>query len=211
MVSKLVKVPKKLRRKDLELRLPSGPRFQDRTGIIFNGQEVLGLAGFVGVYAMWLIRCQTCHKKQLIRSNYFCRKEGCINCRKERAKVHRTGLYQRYAKIRAGGLLCKSWLDYDQFVQDVGEIKPPHVCLKRKNLTKPFGPDNFYWCKVGWEKILLEKDGELLSMAELARRLNISRQALDQRIKSYPEASLESLLFKRGEYFREQKHVGTKS
>lgn len=42
----------------------------------------------------------------------------------------------------------ESWSDFDFFVRDVGE-KPKGAKLRRIDIKKPWGPDNFYWHKIG--------------------------------------------------------------
>jgi hypothetical protein len=65
---KLANIPKQLMRPDLERRLPlSYDRFIDLTGQKFARCEVLGLAGYVRGYTVWLCQCK-CGKRFLART-----------------------------------------------------------------------------------------------------------------------------------------------
>lgn len=55
-------------------------------------------------------------------------------------------LYTRWNKAMAAGKLCERWADFWVFVEDVGDS---NGCTKmlRRDLTRPLGPDNFYWAE----------------------------------------------------------------
>jgi Recombination endonuclease VII len=54
--------------------------------------------------------------------------------------------YFRWCKLHGDGKLCERWDDFWTFVADVGD---GNGCKKilRRDQTRPYGPDNFYWAE----------------------------------------------------------------
>ena len=46
-----------------------------------------------------------------------------------------------------GTAICEAWKDFAQFVKDAGEKPEPEAQFRRRDFSKPFGPDNAYWRK----------------------------------------------------------------
>lgn len=64
-----------------------------------------------------------------------------------------------YYRNRARGIVvCERWLDFDNFVEDIGE-KPKSGYFHRTDTNKSFSPDNCYWdvWKVGKVKLACNK------------------------------------------------------
>src|SRR6185295_2091817 len=69
-------------------------------------------------------------------------------------------LYYTWNERKNQNLLCEEWLNFDTFVEDVGN-RPNNCKLKRLNDAELFSPSNFKWHEYSQKKIG-EKDNEYL-------------------------------------------------
>lgn len=77
-----------------------------------------------------------------------------------------------YLHRRKGEQLCAAeWLtDFDRFVADVGEQPSPEHRLKRRDINRLIGPDNFAWVKPEFNRLPGETQREANNRAERAKR-----------------------------------------
>lgn len=77
-----------------------------------------------------------------------------------------------YLHRKKGEQLCADeWLhDFDRFVADVGERPSPDHRLKRRDLNRLIGPDNFMWVKPEFNRLPGETQRQANNRAERARR-----------------------------------------
>jgi hypothetical protein len=210
----LVDLPKSLRH-GIDRRLPRGGRFNDLSGREFGHRVVVGFAGFRGRFAAWLCRCK-CGKLnvvegvQLVRGrNQSC---GCLgrlspearsmqsilNSIKSRCYRRSDLSYRRYGALGIG--VCKRWLDSTEaFAADMGPRPSQEHHLLRRDPTGDFTPENCYW-GVGQDARSLQQrrhirmihfNGRTLNLAQWAKELGISREAMRQRLNRCVELGLD--------------------
>ena len=77
-----------------------------------------------------------------------------------------------YLHRKKGEQLCApEWLtDFDRFVADVGERPSPEHRLKRRDLNRLIGPDNFMWVKPEFNRLPGETQRQANNRAERAKR-----------------------------------------
>jgi hypothetical protein len=187
---KLAKIPKALMRPDLERRLPlSFDRFMDLTGQKFARCEVLGLAGYVRGYTVWLCRCN-CGKRFVTRTVTLRHRKtgcGCADGRNQRHGHSESIEYSIWRRLRNDhrAQLCKRWQVFANFLKDMGPRPGRSHFLVRVDRGKPYSKSNCKWSnqKRGkWGK-LYSFSGEHLTLTEWAERLGMSRHGLEKRIK----------------------------
>lgn len=61
--------------------------------------------------------------------------------------AHSHPLYDswRWLCRRHLGLVVERWFDFWKFVKDAGERPTPRHRIRRVDINRPYGPDNFYW------------------------------------------------------------------
>lgn len=203
----LVDVPTELMRPDLERRLPTGSQFKDLTGYSANGVELLGFAGWLGIYSTYLAKCD-CGDLFLTRGPQFVSKPR--RCGKHRGNfVHgHTGhpLYYTYAGMitrcvnpkcsgykHYGGRgikVCSRWLQsFDNFLEDIGERPSPAHSIDRKDNDGDYEPSNCRWAtrveqaqNKGDYNRWFELNGERMVMADWADRVGVTRERMRQRV-----------------------------
>lgn len=85
-----------------------------------------------------------------------------------------------YWRSRQPNGLAEEWKDFWRFVADVGE-RPPGHRLHRKDLTKPYGPDNFEWRPLRTDVSTATKQGRAEWMR--AYRIQNPRRFKDAELK----------------------------
>lgn len=185
----LVRVPKRLLRSDLERRLPLRlERFLDLTGKKLSRCQIIGLAGFIRGYTVWLCRCK-CGQLYLARTNALLHRVSSCGCTRERhgdsgSPEHRIwhGIRSYYAHE-----VCPRWSSYHHFLTEVGRRPKRTFVLGRLDRLVPFQPGNVKWmpkrdAKLNYKMTRYTYGGETLSHREWADRIGISFERLRQRI-----------------------------
>lgn len=99
---------------------------------------------------------------------------------------------------------CEQWNDFRTFYNDVRDLYFDGACLRRKDKTLPFQPDNIMFltkeqCAALQEKIELEYDGERLTLKQLADKYGKSVAAIRNRYhkRNIRKYSIEEIIFGR--------------
>jgi hypothetical protein len=210
----LAKVPKSLL-VGIDRRLPRGNRFKDLTGKHCSGCVIIGLAGYKGQLAAWLCRCNC--GKPFVRAGAALDREGRKGCgcgiqRKSAVPAYirsvfksmKSRCYSRgnpsYPWYGACGIkICKRWLEsVETFYADMGPRPSPKHLVARRNPSGDYTPNNCYW---GTRKDIQQSrtvhityNGTTMSMADWAKELGISRQAMAQRVKKCEQRRLDITL-----------------
>lgn len=193
---KLVAIPKRLMRADLERRLPApnGRTFLNLTGRRFERCTAIGFAGFLGPNAAWLCRCN-CGQLFVTRSLTVAHRPtgcgcGCASGRVKRygaSKLREYGPWYRMLRNHPGQV-CRRWLNFANFWADVGPLPKSKKVLGRHNLRRPYGPNNAGWMSRGnaspskGAKLYLHA-GRSLAMKDWAKRIGITTERLRQRVE----------------------------
>lgn len=108
-------------------------------------------------------------------------------------------LYRKWRTITRkdlGKSICLEWKDFIRFVQDVGEIPSKSHSLRRRDVSKPYSPDNYYWAAplgVGEERkkvlrdrmrIKRELDPEYVKSMSLKKNYGITIEEYNELSKS---------------------------
>ena len=191
---KLVPIPKRLLRPDLQRRLPAArkDRFRDLTGQKFKHLEVIGFAGFLNRDAAWLCQC-ACGQRCIARTLTIAHRDPTCGCRGAGFQRHGGSHLSEYSAWRNlcrlyADQLCERWRDFKLFRRDVGARPKRSHIIGRVDRNKPFAPGNARWMSrkeagvVRGPKLYYTHAGETLSYQAWARRLGISFEGLRQRI-----------------------------
>jgi hypothetical protein len=187
---KLVRLPARLARPDLERRLPRNTTdFRDLTGRKFDRCTVVGLAGVLGQVAAWLCRCK-CGTLFVTRANSLGhRPTGCGCGRATQRGRSGTPEYVAWHEMRRehAGEICRKWQRFSQFLEDVGPRPGIGYVLGRVDSCRPYSPGNVkWWTKRDFNRhvrgILIRHGSQTLCIADWARRVGISHQGMHHRI-----------------------------
>lgn len=139
-------------------------------------------------------------------------------CQKHYARSHRHGhvedtrpadwgkrekhpLYIQWCRMNQThkGSVCSEWLDFWQFVSDVGERPSEHHMLVRKNVGKPYAADNFWWrerlpagagkkasneAKAAYMREYRAKNSEYFKSRDMEKRFGISLDEYGERLSA---------------------------
>jgi hypothetical protein len=198
---RLVKLPAGLWREGLRARLPRNGNFRDRTGENIDASRVLGYAGTINSFSVWLCRCH-CGNRFLATSSELNRRRVDCGCRR-RTAVSKTRLYKLWHGVvsrchnkrdrsypRYGGQgirVCRSWRrSLDEFLTDMGPPPSNQHVLERLDKRRDYEPANCRWATrsaVSRSRAeLIEHAGQKLTAGQWARRLGLSQQAMSRRI-----------------------------
>lgn len=98
---------------------------------------------------------------------------------------------------------CEEWKDYRTFFNDVFPSYIPGLVLRRKDIYKPWSPQNFMWVRAEEAgavraKVVIEYNGEALTIVQWGERLSIPYNQIKQRYyKHKNDFSSEEILFGR--------------
>lgn len=103
--------------------------------------------------------------------------------------MRETPTYRIWITSKRKHKFCDRWLSFVNFISDIGERLSPKHRLVRIDPNGIYEPANCKWGTVGelarsskrCRKFIV--DGKIITAAELARRLGMSRQAIHCRIK----------------------------
>lgn len=94
--------------------------------------------------------------------------------------------FQHYGARGIG--VCKRWLSFDKFIQDMGS-KPRGMTLERKNNARGYSPSNCVWASVGAQNrnrrgnTLLTFRGRTLTLVEWSEIVGIKDCTLSERLR----------------------------
>lgn len=212
-VAKLIRLPNRLVRDDLERRLPLRlERFRDLTGREFKRCTVVGLAGFIGTYSVWLCRCN-CGALFLARANVLpSRAMGC-GCGGGKLQRHGDTYSVEYSawthmKNNHPKEVCARWRSYRNFLKDIGRRPGTGYALDRIDKSRPYEPGNVRWlpdaeARPRRRSIYFTYKGRTLNISGWARQLGISHQAMVKRVqrcKQYDAPLTEALTTPAGQF-----------
>jgi hypothetical protein len=192
-ITNLARLPKRLRRPDLERRGPLRlENFRDLTGREFKRCTVIGLAGFIGTYSVWLCRC-CCGTLFLARTNSLSIRVmgcGCGGGKHQRHGDTKTVEYRAWANMTSYYRkdVCDRWQIYRNFLKDLGRRPGAGFALDRIDKSRPFEPGNDRWLRAEEaiprrRSIYITHDGRTLNISGWARVLGISHQAMNKRVQ----------------------------
>jgi hypothetical protein len=195
---RLVRIPRRLMRPDLQRRLPASNQFDDITGRTVGSCTVIGLAGFLHQYSVWLCRCQ-CGRLFLRRaiglkhrSPKYC---DCSNRHRVAGTVEYGIWFQLLKRHRTEPCVCQRWTNYLDFRRDVGRRPRAGLSLVRIDSERPFEPGNFRWVPTPHarrgEYTAISHAGLSLNMSQWADRIGISRERMRQRIAKCKRCSVD--------------------
>ncbi len=163
-------------------------RIIDLTGKTFGQLLVLAYAGSLKNNTYWTCECLGCgsirdYRGGNLRSGLSTACHHCPAKSRKRggSKVEQPG-YRSWRRISTSGEVCKRWLSYERFIEDMGEPPEGKLVLARLDSTKPYRPGNCTW-SAGFNEKVLTHNGETLSVSAWARNLGLSHQTLSARLK----------------------------
>jgi hypothetical protein len=210
---KLARLPKHLRRPDLERRGPLRlEKFLNLTGRKYERCSVIGLTGFIRGYSVWLCRCN-CGTQFLIRTNILQSKRvgcGCADGKFDRHGGSQSVEYRAWQSMiqRGREAVCARWHRYRNFLADVGQKPGPRYMLIRLDKARQYEPGNVQWLPTAEgsgrrRSIYITHNGRTLNISGWASELGISHQAMAKRVqrcKRYGAPLSEALTTARDEF-----------
>lgn len=165
--------------------------------------------------AMWRCKCE-CGNESIVRSNSLrsgkTRSCGCLQ-RETRKIVNTThgytgtSTYRSWAHMKArclthtdkdfkhygarGVTLCKRWLKFENFLEDMGK-KHGRLTIERRDNNKGYFPDNCIWAtqkeqtRNSRHNRIIRYKGESRLLIDWANILGIGRSTLAYRLNHYP-------------------------
>lgn len=91
-----------------------------------------------------------------------------------------------------GITVCSDWNYFEKFLKDMGPRPSPKHSLERKNNDLGYGPQNCKWatrkeqCNNTRKVVRLTLRGVTMTKSQWAKKLKISRAALDRRLAKWP-------------------------
>ena len=110
-------------------------------------------------------------------------------CLKQRCNNKKDSAYKDYGG--RGIKVCKQWLDFENFLADMGE-KPERLTIERRDNGKGYAPDNCYWAtykeqnRNRRDNRLIRYQGKTQCLSAWGEELQISDNILWKRLKKYP-------------------------
>lgn len=116
---------------------------------------------------------------------------GCVEClrRKTYQRICWDNMMARcynpkhdlYRRCGGRGIkVCERWLDYENFVVDIGERPAPHTEFRRRDIDGDYTPENCRWTGERPPRHRLDFNGEIVSQAEACRRLDITTRGFQR-------------------------------
>jgi len=187
---KLVRIPKRLMRTDLERRLPQNGKSLDLAGREFKLCRAVGFAGYLNGNSAWLCKCK-CGKLFITRTINILHRPtacGCGGGTMQRHGASGTPENDSWRVMLATypNDVCERWKTFTKFRADMGR-RPNGYVLSRRDRSKPYAPGNAVWvtrsqAMKGKKCTRLTYHGKSLSMREWAVQIGISYERLRQRI-----------------------------
>ncbi len=131
-----------------------------------------------------------CLRKEVLTKHGYC---GTITYESwhqmiQRCTNHNHKSYYFYGD--RGITICKRWLKFKNFLEDMGEC-PPGLTLERENNKKGYSPENCYWATKKQQmrntrrNRLITYDGKTQCIAAWAEKYDISYDTLYSRLYKY--------------------------
>lgn len=182
-------------------------KLRDITGMTFGRLKAIRRDG-KGSPTKWMCLCQ-CGKSHVVTMQPLVegRVKSCGCLQKDR--IHRmikSPEYNTWASMRSrcrnetrkeypayggrGITYCERWESFKNFYEDMGE-RPEGYSIERIDVNGDYEPDNCEWIPLEDQCLNTRKrkimyNGKRIILAREAAKLNISRQALHQRLKTWP-------------------------
>jgi hypothetical protein len=170
--SRLIKTPKPP--EVLNLR---GKRVRKWTVLEYAGKEVRRLSGRTCERHWWLCLCNHGHEKTIEHTLLTGRKpDPCPQCRKE---LHGSQgkLLTLWRYLLSQRQLSETWLDFETFCREIGELPTGKASIRRYDASQPHGPDNTYW-------VLYQKGSFPPNRLEQLHELRIAKNKLLQKVRA---------------------------
>lgn len=190
--------------------MPTNPRFQDLTGQTFFRITVIAYAGNNNGRHFWSCQCK-CGRVVTTTGQRVKKGGGCRHCGYERVRRARTihggngtdiyaiwqGIVARCTKTRCGAYpqyggrgirICKRWLRFENFRDDIGPRPSKEHTIERKDNDGPYAPWNCVWdtrkaqARNTRRNHLLTFRGETRCIAEWADVVGIPQDNISERI-----------------------------
>lgn len=184
--------------------LPRAKNFRDLSGQMFGEWKVIAFGGKQfskqGSRSEWICQCE-CGSYSLVSTGNLASGAStrCVDCGNVNfcAKTHglsRTPIYSKWHGLKQNHKteICKRWLDFQKFYEDVGDPPTPKYHLIRKKKSQLLGPKNFKWvtrsemmCQTSPRARLLTVGKQTMCMSRWARQIGISNEGLRLRLKRH--------------------------
>jgi hypothetical protein len=151
----------------------------DLTGRSFGTWTVLRRDKDKPWLVYWVCRCECGTIASVfggnLKNGMSSRCKKCANARFAKSNTKhgdcKSNLYKRWANYKHLGYLCDRWLDYRTFAADLPRPIPKGR-MRRKDLTKPLGPDNYTFGPLN--SLTPEEEETLRNSTGVVRKLRIA-------------------------------------
>lgn len=193
----LVDLPPGVNHPGLERRKPVGGQFKDLTGTVCGGITVRGFAGYIDTFSAWLCQC-ACGTYVIWRSNRFSgstRLRGLsVSCGQCIDFIIPGPEYEVWLRIK-NSYAGTAWDGFADFLKDLGRMGDAE-CLIKTEFNVPYTKQNCHWGSFAeqqyakleaqrryFDAMMVEADGQRLSVKEWANKLGLSHQRIRQRLE----------------------------
>lgn len=90
-----------------------------------------------------------------------------------------------------GITICDRWIDFKAFLADMGSRPSPKHSIDRIENNGNYEPDNCRWATRDQQSnntrqnVKARYESEILTLAQIAKKLGVCRQAISNRVKKY--------------------------
>lgn len=181
-------------------RIPTGPKFIDRTGQRVGRWVVEGYAGVSnGRLHYWRCRCECGAVENIYTTNLSA--GDTLDCGCSKRKLHDEPLYAVWCAMkqrctnpndagfhRYGGrgiTVCERWqASFYNFEEDMGPKPSPKHSVERLDNNGPYSPENCAWrtmkeqCKNKRSNVLVEHNGKKITVKQLSEETGLPYSTL---------------------------------
>ena len=174
----------------------------DLTGHKYGKLTVIKFAGQKKGANTWLCHCECgstyTYYGSNLRGGYS---KQCVDCGLEclwKSRIthgkSKTRIYIIWNHHQENKTLCKEWMNFRTFYEDIGDPPGEDRYFCRYNRKEPYSPKNYYWGATKQNKMgrLFTYKDTTLNMSEWGEQLGISRERVRQLI--YKFGSIENIL-----------------
>lgn len=171
---------------------PTPSRVKDKTGLRIGKVEILGFSRRVndtpGGVTFWVARCD-CGKVYEISGANTHSPRMCAVCGRKTFRnngKHGKSLSPVYRwwsrmKQRAAGRVCKRWLDFEEFYDDMGDM-PENKPILHIPDTGIVNDETCFWTDVRNSAKYLDGEGMPTTLEKLGKELGVTRQRVEQKM-----------------------------